>query len=42
MINLAIDELSKLVLRLDKNPKKSRKEENTTKKFKRFGDTIQD
>jgi hypothetical protein len=33
MINLAIDELSKLVLRLDKNPKKSRKEENTTKKI---------
>jgi len=33
MIDLAIDELSKLVLRLDKNPKKSRKEENTTKKI---------
>jgi len=26
MIDLAVDELSKLILRLDKNPKKSRKE----------------
>ena len=42
MIDLAIDELSKLVLRLDKNPKKSRKEENTIKKIQEIRDTIQD
>ena len=42
MIDLAIDELSKLVLRLDKNPKKSRKEQNTIKKIQEIRDTIQD
>ena len=42
MIDLAIDELSKLVLRLDNNPKKSRKEENTIKKIQEIRDTIQD
>jgi hypothetical protein len=42
MIDLAIDELSKLLLRLDKNPKKSRKEENTIKKIQEIRDTIQD
>ena len=42
MIDLAIDELSKILLRLDKNPKKSRKEENTIKKIQEIRDTIQD
>jgi hypothetical protein len=42
MTDLAIDELSKLILRLDKNPKKSRKEQNTIKKIQEIRDTIQD
>jgi hypothetical protein len=42
MIDLAIDELSKLILRLDKNPKKSRKEQNMIKKIQEIRDTIQD
>ena len=33
MIDLALDELSKLILRLDKSPKKTRKEQNTIKKI---------
>ena len=41
MIDLAIDELSKLLLRLDKNPK-SRKEQNPIKKIQEIRDTIQD
>ena len=42
MIDLALDELSKLMLRLDKNPKKTRKEQNTIKKIQEVRDTIQD
>jgi hypothetical protein len=42
MIDLAIDELSRLILRLDKNPKKSRKEQNMIKKIQEIRDTIQD
>ena len=42
MIDLALDELSKLMLRLDKNPKKTRKEQNTIKKIQEIRDTIQD
>ena len=37
MIDQALDELSKLILRLDKNPEKTKEEQNTIKKFKRFG-----
>lgn len=32
----------KLILRLDKNPKKTRKEQNTIKKIQEIRDTIQD
>ena len=42
MIDLALDELTKLMLRLDKNPKKTRKEQNTIKKIQEIRDTIQD
>jgi hypothetical protein len=42
MIDLALDELTKLILRLDKNPKKTRKEENMIKKIQEIRDTIQD
>lgn len=37
MIDLAIDELSKLVLRLDKNPKNPGRKRTRLRKFKRFG-----
>ena len=42
MIDQALDELAKLILRLDKNPKKTRKEQNTVKKVQEIRDTIQD
>jgi hypothetical protein len=42
MIDQALDELAKLILRLDKNPKKTRKEQNTIKKIQEVRDTIQD
>ncbi|MGV8107497.1 MAG: hypothetical protein ACP5OH_06980 [Nitrososphaerota archaeon] len=42
MIDLALDDLTKLILRLDKNPKKTRKELNTIKKIQEIRDTIQD
>ena len=42
MIDQALDELSKLMLRLDKNPKKTRKDQNTIKKIQEIRDTIQD
>jgi hypothetical protein len=42
MIDQALDELSKLILRLDKNPDKTRKEQNTIKKIQEIRDTIQD
>lgn len=42
MIDLAIDELSKLMVRLDKNPKKTRKDQNTIKKIEEIRETIQD
>ena len=41
MIDLALD-LNKLILRLKKNPKKTRKEQNTIKKIQEIQDTIQD
>jgi len=42
MIDRALDELAKLILRLNKNPKKTRKEHNTIKKIQEIRDTIQD
>ena len=42
MIDLAVNELSKLMDRLDKNPKKTRKDQNTIKKIEEIRDTIQD
>ena len=42
MIDLAVNELSKLMIRLDKNPKNSRKEQNTIKKIEEIRETIQD
>ena len=42
MIDLALNDLTKLILRLDKNPKKTRKEQNTIKKIQEIRNTIQD
>ena len=42
MIDQALDELAKLILRLDKNPEKTRKEQNTIKKIQEIRDMIQD
>jgi hypothetical protein len=42
MIDRSLEELAKLILRLDENPKKTRKEKNTIKKMKEIRDTIQD
>ena len=42
MIDLAVEELSKLMVRLDKNPKKTRKDQNTIKKIEEIRETIQD
>ena len=42
MIDQSLEELSKLIIRLDKNPKKTRKEQNMIKKIQNIRDTIQD
>jgi len=42
MIDQSLEELSKLIIRLDKNQKKTRKEQNTIKKIQNIRDTIQD
>jgi hypothetical protein len=42
MIDHSLEELSKLIIRLDNNPKKTRKEQNTIKKIQEIRDTIQD
>jgi hypothetical protein len=42
MIDHSLEELAKLIIRLDNNPKKTRKEQNTIKKMKEIRDTIQD
>ena len=42
MIDRTLDELAKLILRLDENPKKTRKDQNTIKKIQVIRDTIQD
>jgi hypothetical protein len=41
MIDQSLEELSKLIIRLDNNPKKTRKDQNTIKKIQ-VRDTIQD
>ena len=42
MIDWTLEELAKLILRLDENPKKTRKDQNTIKKMKEIRDTLQD
>ena len=42
MIDQSLEELSKLIIRLDNNPKKTRKDQNTIKKIQEVRDTIQD
>ena len=42
MIDRSLEELSKLINRLDENPKKTRKDRNTIKKIQSIRDTIQD
>jgi hypothetical protein len=42
MIDRAVNELAKLKLRLDNNPKKNRKDLNNIKKIQEIRDTIQD
>lgn len=42
MIDHSLEELSKLMMRLDNNPKKTRKDRNTIKKIRVIRDTIQD
>jgi hypothetical protein len=42
MIDRTLEELAKLILRLDKAPKKTRKEHNTIKKIQEVRDTLQD
>jgi hypothetical protein len=41
-IDLALSELAKLIMRLDKNSEKTRKEQNLIKKIEEIRDTIQD
>jgi hypothetical protein len=42
MIDRSLEELAKLIIRLDTNPKKTRKDQNTIKKIQVIRDTIQD
>ena len=42
MIDQSLEELFKLINRLDENPKKTRKDRNTIKKIQSIRDTIQD
>ena len=42
MIDLALAQLAKLILGLNKNSKKTRKEQNLIKKIEEIRDTIQD
>ena len=42
MIDKTLEELAKLILRLNENPKKTRKEQNTIKKIQEIRDTLQD
>lgn len=42
MIDHSLEELSKIIIWLDNNPKKTRKDQNTIKKIQVIRDTIQD
>jgi hypothetical protein len=42
MIDRSLEELAKLILRLDENPKKTRKEKNMIKKIQEIRDALQD
>jgi hypothetical protein len=42
MIDQSLEELSKLINRLDENPKKTRTDQNTIKKIQSIRDAIQD
>jgi hypothetical protein len=42
MIDKPLEDLAKLILRLDENTKKTRKEKNTIKKIQEIRDTLQD
>jgi hypothetical protein len=42
MIDLVLSELAKLLVRLNKNSKKTRKEQNLIKNIQEIRDTIQD
>ena len=42
MIDKTLEDLAKLILRLDENTKKTRKEKNTIKKIQEIRDTLQD
>ena len=42
MIDKTLEDLAKLILRLDENTKKTRKERNTIKKIQEIRDTLQD
>ena len=42
MMDHSLEELSKLIIWIDSNPKKTRKDQNTIKKIKTIRDRIQD
>ena len=42
MIDKTLEDLAKLILRLDENTKKTRKEKKTIKKIQEIRDTLQD
>jgi len=42
MFDSSLEELAKLILRLEKDPKRTRKEQNIIKKIQEIRDTIQD
>jgi len=42
MIDKTLEDLAKLILRLNENPKKTRKEQNMIKKIQEIRDTLQD
>lgn len=41
MIDRSLEELAKLIIQLDRDPKKTRKQHNTVKKIQEIRDTIQ-
>jgi hypothetical protein len=42
MIDQALEELSEVILRIDNNPKKTRKDQNVVKKIQQIRETIQE